>query len=79
MISLIVTIIVGAISGWLAGIIMKSSHGIIVNILLGVFGGAIAGAILGVFHINLGGLGGNIICGIIGACLLIYIGKLIKK
>ena len=79
MINFIVSLIVGAICGWLAGIIMKSNNGIIINIILGVVGGAVAGALFGVLGISFHGIIGNIICGVIGACLLIFVARLIKN
>ena len=44
--NILVSIITGGIAGWLAGIIMKSSHSIVINILLGLAGGAVGGFIL---------------------------------
>jgi len=79
MISLIIALIVGGISGWLAGIIMKSNNGIILNIILGIVGGAVAGALFGLIGISFNGIIGGIICGVIGACLLIFIVRLIRK
>lgn len=69
----------GGISGWLAGIIMKSNNGILLNIILGIVGGAVAGALFGLIGINFNGIIGGLICGVIGACLLIFIVRLIKK
>lgn len=79
MVDFIVSIIVGAICGWLAGIIMKSSNGLIVNVILGVVGGAVAGGLFGIIGIHFVGPIGGIICGVIGACLLIFLVRLIKK
>ena len=79
MIDFIVSLIVGAICGWLAGIIMKSSNGLIINVILGVVGGAVAGALFGIIGIHFVGPIGGIICGVVGACLLIFLVRLIKK
>ena len=51
----------------------------LVNIILGIVGGAVAGALFGVIGISFGGPIGSIICGVVGACLLIFIFRLIKK
>jgi len=75
----ILTIVIGGISGWIAGRIMKSEHSMLVNILIGVVGGAVAGALFGLIGINFGGFIGYIICGVAGSCLLITIVRLIKK
>ncbi|MBP5306348.1 MAG: GlsB/YeaQ/YmgE family stress response membrane protein [Lachnospiraceae bacterium] len=79
LVNLIVSLVVGGLCGFLAGVIMKSHNGIIVNIILGIVGGAVAGALFGVIGISFGGIIGNIICGVVGACLLIFIVRLIRK
>ena len=78
-IGILISLAVGAICGWLAGILMKSNNGLLINIILGVVGGAVAGALFGIIGIHFVGFLGNVICGVIGACLLIYIVRLIKK
>ena len=74
-IGIIIFLAVGAISGWIAGVIMKSEGTTLRNILLGIAGGIIAGV--------LGLSSTSIICGIIasviGACLLIFIVRLVTK
>jgi hypothetical protein len=51
----------GGIAGWLAEQFMKSSMGMIMNIVLGIVGAAIASAILSYFGIVLGGWVGYLI------------------
>ena len=72
----IAAIIVGGIAGWLAE--NSSNMGMISNILLGIVGAAIASAILSYFGIVLGGWIGYLVCGFIGAVLLIWIGRAIR-
>jgi uncharacterized membrane protein YeaQ/YmgE (transglycosylase-associated protein family) len=74
----IAAIIIGGIAGWLAEQFMKSNMGLLMNIALGIVGAAIASAILSVFGISLGGWLGYLIAGFIGACLLIWIVRLIR-
>ena len=69
----IAAIVMGGIAGWLAEQFMKSSMGMIMNIVLGIVGAAIASAILSYFGIVLGGWIGYLISGFIGAVLLIWI------
>ena len=47
------------------------------NIVLGIVGAAVASAILSVVGINLGGWLGYLIAGFIGACLLIWVWRVI--
>jgi len=57
---------------------MKSNMGLIMNIVLGIVGAAIASAILSYFGIDLGGWVGYLVCGFIGAVLLIWIVRVIR-
>jgi uncharacterized membrane protein YeaQ/YmgE (transglycosylase-associated protein family)/transposase-like protein len=74
----IAAIIIGGIAGWLAEQFMKSSMGLIMNIVLGIVGAAIASAILSYFGIALGGWIGYLISGFIGAVLLIWIVRAVE-
>ena len=71
--ALIVMIIVGAIAGWLAGVIMKGSgYGLIGDIVIGILGGVVGGWILRALGLSLGGgFLGAIIVALIGAVVLI--------
>ena len=74
----IAAIIIGGIAGWLAEQFMKSDIGIIMNVVLGIVGAAIASAILSFFGITLGGWVGYLVCGFIGAVLLIWIVRAVR-
>jgi uncharacterized membrane protein YeaQ/YmgE (transglycosylase-associated protein family) len=52
--------------------------GMLMNIVLGIIGAAVASAILSFFGVNLGGWIGYLIAGFIGACLLIWIVRLVR-
>ena len=74
-------LVVGAVAGWLAGLIVKGyGFGLIGNIIVGIVGGLIAGWLLprlGLF--NVGGIAGSIIYAVIGAVILLLIIGLIKR
>ncbi len=72
-------IIAGAIAGWVAEQIMKSKMGLIMNILLGIVGAIIGNAILAALGLGFAGFIGQILVGIGGACLLIFLWRLIKR
>ena len=74
----IAAIIIGGIAGWLAEQFMKSDTGLLMNIVLGIVGAAIASAILSFFGIILVGWIGYLIAGFIGACLLIWIVRMVR-
>ncbi|MBB04842.1 GlsB/YeaQ/YmgE family stress response membrane protein [Pseudooceanicola sp.] len=76
----IAAIIVGALAGWIAEKIMKSDHGLLTNIILGILGAVILNFILmAVIGSTLGGWIGQLIIGIIGACLLIAAYRMIRR
>ncbi len=75
----IAAIIIGGIAGWLAEKVMGSSMGVLMNILLGIVGAIVANALLAVFGIALGGWFGYLIAGFVGACILIALGRAIRR
>jgi len=74
-------LIIGAIAGWLAGILVKGGgFGLIVDIIVGIVGAFIGGWLAGVLHISLGdGWIGSIITAVIGAVILLFIIRLIRR
>lgn len=76
---LLVSILIGGVSGWLAGQIMNSRFSTLGNIILGIAGGFVGGILLGLIGLHGSGLIGNIIVGVVGACALIALGRAIKK
>lgn len=75
----IMTIILGALAGWIAERIMKGNHTLLLNIVLGI-----VGALLGnwlfrlLFDATLGGIIGQLIVAVIGAVILIWLGRAIS-
>jgi uncharacterized membrane protein YeaQ/YmgE (transglycosylase-associated protein family) len=77
----IIWLIVGAIAGWLAGVLVRGSgFGLIGDIIVGIVGGIIAGWLLPMIGIVIGGgLVGAVINALIGAVILLVIVKLIRR
>jgi uncharacterized membrane protein YeaQ/YmgE (transglycosylase-associated protein family) len=75
----IAAIIIGGIAGWLAERFMKSNMGVLMNIILGIVGAIVANAILSAFGIVLGGWLGYLVAGFVGACILIWVGRLFRR
>ncbi|HEY6394629.1 MAG TPA: GlsB/YeaQ/YmgE family stress response membrane protein [Candidatus Binataceae bacterium] len=72
-------IVVGLISGWLAGHIIRSEgYGIIADILLGMIGGVIGGWMFAVFGIHAYRPLGAIVIATIGASALVYATRALK-
>lgn len=79
--SLIVFILIGAIAGWLAGVLVKGfGFGVIGNIVVGIVGAFIAGWLFPALGISLGsGIVATIIHATIGAVILLVIIRLVKS
>jgi uncharacterized membrane protein YeaQ/YmgE (transglycosylase-associated protein family) len=79
--ALIILIIVGAIAGWLAGLIVKGvGFGLVGNIIVGIVGAFIGTWLLGYLGVFIGGgLLGSIINATIGAVILLFIIGLVKR
>jgi uncharacterized membrane protein YeaQ/YmgE (transglycosylase-associated protein family) len=75
----VAAIIIGGVAGWLAEKFMSSNMGLLMNIILGVVGAIIANAILSGLGIVLAGWLGYLIAGFVGACLLIAVGRVIRR
>lgn len=77
----IAAIIIGGLAGWLAEMFMKSNMGLFMNIILGIVGAIVLNAILTALNIGIFGVGwiAYLITGFIGACLLIYVGRLVRR
>lgn len=73
-------IFIGLIAGWLAGVLMKGGgFGILGDIVVGVLGAVIGGFLFGTFGIASGGLLGAILVATVGAVLLIFVVRLIRR
>jgi len=73
-------LLIGAISGWLAGQLWKGGgFGLIGNIIVGIIGGFFGGWLAGQLGIGGGGLLWQIIIAAGGAWLLLFLISLMKK
>jgi len=74
-------IIVGLVAGWLAGLLVKGGgFGVIGDIVVGVLGALLGGFLFSSLGASMGGgLFGSIVVATIGAVILIFILRLIKR
>ncbi len=79
--SLIIFLLIGAVAGWLAGLIVKGfGFGIVGNIVVGIVGAFIAGYLFPALNVTLGsGIVGAIIHATIGAVLLLLVVRVLKR
>lgn len=73
MLSLIGTLISGALVGWIAGLIMNQSGGTLRNIVVGIVGSALGSALFAMIGFYAYGFFANLIVDIIGACVLLML------
>ena len=79
--SILVFLIVGAVAGWLAGLIVSGfGFGLVGNIVVGIVGAFIAGYLFPAIGVSLGsGIIAAIIHSTIGAVILLVLIKVIKR
>ena len=75
--TIIVSIVIGAVCGWLASSIMKSSGSLLGYIILGIIGGAVGNFVFGLLGLGSFNLVGRLIVGVIGTCIVIAIYRFI--
>lgn len=78
--NLIYFLLIGLVAGWLAGKVMKGSgYGVIGDLVIGVIGAFLGGWIFGLLHIAAGGLIGLLVTAFVGAVVLVWLLRMIKK
>lgn len=77
---IIIWLVIGAVVGWLAGMIMRDNNGILMNIVVGIVGAFIGGALFARGNINDAPL--NIeafLVSLVGAVILLAIVNLVRR
>ncbi len=79
--NLIISLVIGALAGWLASCIMKSKGSWLRNIILGLLGSVVGNWLAGVLGISVNSAVsvGGILVSVAGACVLIFLGRLLFK
>jgi uncharacterized membrane protein YeaQ/YmgE (transglycosylase-associated protein family) len=79
--TLIIWIIVGAVAGWLAGLVVRGfGFGLVGNIIVGILGAILGGWLFGALGFAfLPGIINTIITAFIGAVVLLLIVRVIKR
>lgn len=78
--SILAWIVIGAIAGWLAGVLVKGyGFGLFGNIIVGILGAGIAGLLAPSLGIYTQSFGGNIVAALLGALLLLLLVGLIRR
>lgn len=79
--TLIIWLIVGAVAGWLAGLVVRGGgFGLVGNIIVGIIGAFLGGWLFGLGGISIGaGIINTIFTAFIGAVVLLLLVRLIKR
>ena len=73
-------LLIGLIAGWLAGKVMRGGgFGLIGDMIVGIIGALLGGWLFGVLGIHAGGLIGAIIVAFVGAVLLLFLLRVIRR
>jgi uncharacterized membrane protein YeaQ/YmgE (transglycosylase-associated protein family) len=79
--TIIIILIIGALVGWVAGMIMRSGGGLIFDIIVGIVGALIAGFLFGggasIINAPLNMM--SILYSLLGAIILLAIFKLVRR
>ncbi|MCE7989424.1 MAG: GlsB/YeaQ/YmgE family stress response membrane protein [Caldilinea sp. CFX5] len=76
----ILWIIIGALAGWIAGQVMKGGgFGLLGNIGVGIVGSFIGGWLFGMLGIGAGNLISSLVAAVVGAIILLYIVRLVRR
>lgn len=79
--SILLWIVMGAVAGWIADIVMASDHGLLEDVILGIIGAVVGGFILNFFG-QAGVTGFNfysLMVSVIGASVVIFIGRQLHR
>lgn len=72
-------IVIGILAGWIAEKVMNSSHGLLMNLVVGVVGAFIGGFLANAIGIAFYGFLGSLVVATIGAIVLLWVLRLIKR
>jgi uncharacterized membrane protein YeaQ/YmgE (transglycosylase-associated protein family) len=78
--SILAWILIGAIAGWLAGLLVKGyGFGIIGNIVIGILGAGVAGLLAPRLGVHTESFGGNVVASLLGALALLLLVGLVRR
>ncbi len=78
--SIVAWIVIGAIAGWLAGLLVKGyGFGVIGNIVVGILGAGVAGVLAPRLGLYTESFGGNIVASLLGALVLLLLIGLVRR
>ena len=80
LVSILVFLAIGLAAGWLAGKIMKGrGFGLLGDLIIGVIGALLGGWLFNLLGISFGGTIGSFVTALVGAIVLLFLLRLIKR
>lgn len=78
--SIILFLVIGLVAGWLAGRIMRGRGlGLVGDMVIGVIGALLGGWLFDLLGLSFGGILGSIVTALVGAIILLYLLRLVKR
>ena len=78
--SLVWFLLIGLIAGWLANRVMKGGRkSLLADLIIGIIGALLGGWLFGLLGIGGGGLIGSILIAFVGAVVLIYLLRIVRR
>lgn len=72
-------LLIGAVAGWLASLIVKGNgSGLVMNLIIGIVGGVVGGWIFSLFGLLAVGTLGSLISSLAGAVVLLWLAALLS-
>ena len=68
-------ILMGAIVGWIAGKLMNTEGGLLRNIIVGIIGSFIGSFVFGLLGFSAFGFFAQLLVGVVGACIFIWLSR----
>jgi len=80
MLYLLWVVLIGMLAGWLAGQITKGGgFGLLGDLIIGILGSLLGSFLFGLIGIYAGGLLGRLVMSVVGAIVLLWLIRLIRK
>jgi uncharacterized membrane protein YeaQ/YmgE (transglycosylase-associated protein family) len=79
-VNLIYFLLIGLVAGWLASrLVKRPSSGFVEDLVIGVIGALVGGFVFGQLGVSTGGLIGSLISATVGAVILIFLLRMIRR
>lgn len=80
-VNLLLWVVFGALAGWIASKLMGSDTGLLTSIILGIIGSVVGGFVAGLLGINYneGFSLVSLLIAVAGACIVIFLVRLIRR